>query len=73
VNGEQDGIWMESVFIFFVLLLCVQGYKEKLQKATERNNGFHCEKGIAGNIRKSGECINVAVSRNGCGIGVKAT
>lgn len=50
-----------------------RGYKEKLQKATERNNGFHCEKGIAGNIRKSGECINVAVSRNGCGIGVKAT
>jgi hypothetical protein len=30
MNDEQDGIWMESVFIFFVLLVCVQRIPGKI-------------------------------------------
>ena len=60
--GEQDGIWKESVFIFFVLLVCVQGI---LGKITEG------ESDIAGNIRKFGKEISVDVSSNGDrGLGV---
>jgi len=54
-----------------MLLVCVQGYQEKSQKAPEHNNVVHCESDIVGAIRKSGEEMNVDVSRNGDrGVGV---
>jgi hypothetical protein len=65
MNDEQDGIWMESVFKFFLLLVCVQRIPEKSWKAPELNNGFYFEFDIVGNIRKSGEEISVDLSRNG--------
>ena len=65
MNGEQDGIWMEQVFIFFVYCFASRVYQEKSQKAPERNNGFHYESDIVGNIGKSREKIGLDVSRNG--------
>jgi hypothetical protein len=45
-----------SRFLYFsCYYYASRGYQEKSQKAPERNNGFHCERDIAGNKRKSGE------------------
>ena len=51
MNGEQDGIWKELDFKFFVLLVCGQRYQEKSQQAPKRNNDFHYESDFAGSTR----------------------
>jgi hypothetical protein len=63
VNRMEFG-WGRFLYFSFYYYAS-RGQQEKSQKAPERNNGFHYESDIAGNIRKFGEEISLDVSRNG--------